>query len=165
MSNRRQSTNRRSGWSSERRPRHRARQSQRWSRDRPPACLPVRPFVSRPAMSAPPSPSPLPAAAAPRNLAQPRGVPFMNRPFLPAIRRRALLATAGILSASIVLAACGGGGSDGSSSAAPETVSQADIDKAMKTPTDLTFWTWVPDIQKEVAIFEKQYPDINVKVV
>jgi len=89
----------------------------------------------------------------------------MNRPFLPAIRRRALLATAGILSASIVLAACGGGGSDGSSSAAPETVSQADIDKAMKTPTDLTFWTWVPDIQKEVAIFEKQYPDINVKVV
>src|SRR3954452_1104968 len=157
------STNRRSGWSSGRRPRHPARRSQRRSCDRPRTGLPSRPFVPRPAMSARPSPSPFPGP--PRSSAQPRGVPFMNRPFLPDIRRRVMLATAGLLSASIVLAACGGGGSDGSSSAAPKTVSQADIDKAMKTPTDLTFWTWVPNIQKEVAVFEKKYPDINVKVV
>ena len=87
----------------------------------------------------------------------------MKHPFLPGFRRRAVMAAAGMLSASLVLAACGG--SSGSSSAAPDKVSQADIDKAMKTPTDLTFWTWVPNIKKEVAVFEKKYPAINVKVV
>ena len=35
----------------------------------------------------------------------------------------------------------------------------------MQTPTELTFWTWVPDIEKEVALFEKKYPAIKVKVV
>lgn len=87
----------------------------------------------------------------------------MKHPFLPGFRRRAVMAAAGMLSASLVLAACGG--SSGSSSAAPDKVSQADIDKAMKTPTDLTFWTWVPNIKKEVAVFEKKYPAIHVKVV
>jgi len=87
----------------------------------------------------------------------------MKHPFLPGFRRRAVTAAAGMLSASLVLAACGG--SSGSSSAAPDKVSQADIDKAMKTPTDLTFWTWVPNIKKEVAVFEKKYPAIHVKVV
>ena len=34
----------------------------------------------------------------------------------------------------------------------------------MSTPTELTFWTWVPDIENEVALFEEKYPEINVKV-
>ena len=34
----------------------------------------------------------------------------------------------------------------------------------MTTPTELTFWTWVPDIQNEVDLFEAKYPDIKVKV-
>jgi multiple sugar transport system substrate-binding protein len=46
-----------------------------------------------------------------------------------------------------------------------QTVSQADIDKAMTTPTTLTFWTWVPNIAQEVAVFEKKYPAIKVNVV
>ncbi|MEV4290728.1 extracellular solute-binding protein [Nonomuraea bangladeshensis] len=66
-------------------------------------------------------------------------------------------------------AACGaGGGATGGDSAAPaaaKTMSQAEIDKAMSTPTELTFWTWVPDIAQEVALFEKKYPAIKVKVV
>ncbi|WP_188197311.1 ABC transporter substrate-binding protein [Nonomuraea sp. SYSU D8015] len=80
-------------------------------------------------------------------------------------RTRWLAVTAG---AALVLAGCGGGGgtpaqqSGGTPSSA---VSQADIDKAMQTPTELTFWTWVPDIAKEVALFEKKYPAIKVKVV
>lgn len=45
-----------------------------------------------------------------------------------------------------------------------ETVSQDQIDKALTTPTKLTFWTWVPDIEKEVALFEKKYPAIDVTV-
>jgi multiple sugar transport system substrate-binding protein len=81
-----------------------------------------------------------------------------------AISRRLLLTAAGAASLGAALTACGGGGSDsGSTSSKP--VSQADIDKAMKTPTELTFWTWVPDIAQEIALFEKKYPAIKIKAV
>jgi multiple sugar transport system substrate-binding protein len=81
------------------------------------------------------------------------------------VSRRALLATAGAVPLSAALAACGGDDSGGGSSAPAQPVSQADIDKAMSTPTELTFWTWVPDIQQEVDLFQKKYPAIKVKIV
>jgi multiple sugar transport system substrate-binding protein len=62
------------------------------------------------------------------------------------------------------LTACSGGTDDESPKQAPPAA-QADIDKAMTTPTELTFWTWVPDIQKEVDMFTAKYPAIKVKVV
>ncbi|MBT2538991.1 extracellular solute-binding protein [Arthrobacter sp. ISL-69] len=43
-------------------------------------------------------------------------------------------------------------------------VAQEEFDKAMDTPTKLTFWTWLPDVDKEVALFEKKYPQIDVNV-
>lgn len=49
--------------------------------------------------------------------------------------------------------------------AAAQAVSQAEIDKAMATPTTLTFWTWAPDIEHEVALFEKKFPAIKANVV
>jgi multiple sugar transport system substrate-binding protein len=70
-----------------------------------------------------------------------------------------------VVAASLALTACGGGGSKNDGGAAPQGVTRADIDKAMQTPTQLTFWTWVPNIDKEVALFEKKYPAIDVKVV
>jgi multiple sugar transport system substrate-binding protein len=88
---------------------------------------------------------------------------FTSRPAL----RLAATAAAGAL----LLTACSGGGNDGGSSGGSsaasggDQVSQADIDKAMSTPTKLTFWTWVPDIQNEVDLFEQKYPDISVEVV
>lgn len=91
--------------------------------------------------------------------------------FLNKIGRPARKVGSGIvvaLVASMALAACGNSGSDnpGDASAKPTaSVTQAQIDKAMKTPTDLTFWTWVPNIDKEVALFEQKYPAIHVKVV
>ncbi|MFF8874613.1 ABC transporter substrate-binding protein [Streptomyces massasporeus] len=90
----------------------------------------------------------------------------MARSIVPtsSLSRRRFLAATGALPLGATLAACGGGDSDGSS-AATKPVSQADIDKAMKTPTRLTFWTWVPDIQQEVALFERKYPAIKVDVV
>ncbi|WP_053849577.1 ABC transporter substrate-binding protein [Streptomyces sp. NRRL B-24085] len=90
----------------------------------------------------------------------------MPRSFVPtsATSRRRFLAATGALSLSAALTACSGGDPGGSSGSA-EPVGQADIDKAMRTPTHLTFWTWVPDIQQEVALFEKKYPAIKVKVV
>jgi multiple sugar transport system substrate-binding protein len=73
---------------------------------------------------------------------------------------------AGAAAAALFLAGCDGGGSEARQPAGkPSAVSQADIDKAMQTPTELTFWTWVPDIGKEVALFEKKYPAIKVNVV
>ena len=74
--------------------------------------------------------------------------------------RSALALGAGLLSAAVLLAGCTPGGSSTSAT----TVTQDEIDKAMTTPTDLTFWTWVPDIQDQVDLFEKQYPAIHVKV-
>ncbi|TCO44966.1 multiple sugar transport system substrate-binding protein [Kribbella antiqua] len=89
---------------------------------------------------------------------------FINR--LSTIRRRAAAGTALVLAGSLALAACGGGGDDsGGGATQAQAVSQADIDKAMSTPTQLTFWTWVPNIQKEVDLFQKKYPAIKVKVV
>ena len=80
------------------------------------------------------------------------------------VSRRTFLASVGAVSLSAALAACGGDRKGGSTSAGA-AVSQADIDKAMSTATELTFWAWVPDIAQEVALFEKKYPAVKVKVV
>jgi len=74
-------------------------------------------------------------------------------------------ATALLLTAGLGLTACSGDSDDGGGGQAAAPASQADVDKAMQTPTTLTFWTWVPDISKEVTLFEKKYPAIDVKVV
>ena len=78
--------------------------------------------------------------------------------------RRAIRWLALGMAATLGLTACSGSDDKGSTDA-PATVSQAEIDKAMQTPTELTFWTWVPDIQKEVALFQRKYPAIKVNVV
>jgi multiple sugar transport system substrate-binding protein len=80
------------------------------------------------------------------------------------LNRRRLLAVTAATVAAITLAACSGS-SPASTPATASAVSQADIDKAMTTPTTLTFWTWVPDITKEVALFQAKYPAIKVNVV
>ena len=81
----------------------------------------------------------------------------------PALRPRARLAAVAAVAAPLLLAACSGGSAD----PGPTTsnVGRTEIDTAMKTPTELTFWTWVPDIADEVALFQKAYPAIKVKVV
>jgi multiple sugar transport system substrate-binding protein len=79
-------------------------------------------------------------------------------------RRRLLGAVAAATVAVITAAACSGS-SPSSTPASSAPVGQADIDKAMTTPTTLTFWTWAPDIDKEVALFAKKYPAIKVNVV
>ncbi|WP_210506016.1 ABC transporter substrate-binding protein [Naasia sp. SYSU D00057] len=65
--------------------------------------------------------------------------------------------------AAFALAGCSGPSADGGGG---ETgpVSQDEIDEALDTPTELTFWTWVPDIQNEVDLFEEKYPNIKVTV-
>jgi multiple sugar transport system substrate-binding protein len=61
----------------------------------------------------------------------------------------------------LTLVGCSGGGED---TAQTEPVTQDERDAALETPTELTFWTWVPDIQNEVDLFEAEYPAISVTV-
>lgn len=85
----------------------------------------------------------------------------------PLTRRHFLLSTAA-LSSAIFFAGCSDTKSGGNGAAAPSAapkISQADIDAAMAKETTLTFWTWVPDIQNQVDLFEKKYPAMKVKVV
>ena len=89
---------------------------------------------------------------------------FLSKIHTKAVRRGRVGLIAA-MAAALVLSACGNSDDSSSDTAEPKTVSQAQIDKAMETPTTLTFWTWVPNIDKEVALFEKKYPAINVKVV
>ena len=77
--------------------------------------------------------------------------------------RKAAGITAGIAVAALALTACSGGGG-GSDEEPAEAITQEDIDEAMTTPTELTFWTWVPDIENQVDLFEEAYPAIDVKV-
>jgi multiple sugar transport system substrate-binding protein len=76
-------------------------------------------------------------------------------------RRTTLVLISGAASIGLLLTGCAPAESGGTAQGA---VSQDDIDTAMTTPTELTFWTWVPDIDNEVALFEAKYPDINVTV-
>lgn len=85
-------------------------------------------------------------------------------------RLRRSAATALLLGVFPLLAACGQGAggkadADGGTAATAKIVSQAEIDKAMSTPTKLLFWSWTPDIGKQVALFEKAYPNIDVELV
>ncbi|HWG26275.1 extracellular solute-binding protein [Actinospica sp.] len=93
----------------------------------------------------------------------PRNVPIPSSSVFS--RRRFLGATGGLSLSAALAAGCGSSGSGGGSSASATPLSQAAIDKAMTTPATLTFWTWVPDIAAEVALFEQKYPAIKVNVV
>ena len=76
-------------------------------------------------------------------------------------RRTAVALVTGAVSIGVLLTGCTPSSGD---NASQEAVTQDDIDTAMTTPTKLTFWTWVPDIENEVKLFEEKYPDIDVTV-
>ncbi|GAA3334678.1 ABC transporter substrate-binding protein [Curtobacterium citreum] len=77
--------------------------------------------------------------------------------------KRALALVSGIAIAALALTGCSSGGSSDDTGSS-KAISQSEIDKAMNTPTTVTFWTWVPDISNEVKLFEEKYPKITVKV-
>ena len=54
--------------------------------------------------------------------------------------------------------------SDADPGGTTDKVTDAQREEALNTPTDLTFWTWVPDIQDQVDLFMEEYPAINVTV-
>ena len=76
--------------------------------------------------------------------------------------RTALALGAGAVATALILSGCApGGGGEGTTG---EEITDEQREEALNTPTELTFWTWVPDIENEVALFEETYPEIDVKV-
>ena len=77
-------------------------------------------------------------------------------------RKAAFAITSIAAVAALTLSGCtpdsgSGGGTTG-------TITEAEREEALNTPTELTFWTWVPDIQAQVDLFMEEYPAINVTV-
>jgi multiple sugar transport system substrate-binding protein len=64
----------------------------------------------------------------------------------------------------LLLAGCAAPGSTDEASPKATAVSKADFDKAMSTPTTIEYWSWLPEVQQEVALFEKKYPAITVNL-
>jgi len=77
-----------------------------------------------------------------------------------ASRRIARIVTAAVVGAvaAASLAACSGGTSSGGGSA-------SDIDAALKQGGTITYWSWTPSAEAQVAAFEKEYPKVKVKLV
>jgi multiple sugar transport system substrate-binding protein len=84
-----------------------------------------------------------------------------------ALNRRRLLQLGGTGAVAAALAACSGGdnGGSGGASASATPLSSESLAAELAKPAELTFWTWVPDITDEVALFTAAYPNIKVNVV
>lgn len=76
-------------------------------------------------------------------------------------RKKALASVAMFGISALVVSGCAAAeeGSGGSSA-----VSDSEREEALSTPTELTMWAWVPDIQNQVDLFMEEYPEIDVTV-
>ncbi|MGS2647661.1 ABC transporter substrate-binding protein [Streptosporangium sp. G12] len=64
----------------------------------------------------------------------------------------------------LALAACGVPPHHPSQSPPPE-IRAADIERALRTETTLTFWSWVPNLRRTVALFQRKYPKVKINLV
>ncbi|MBT0770945.1 sugar ABC transporter substrate-binding protein [Kineosporia sp. J2-2] len=85
----------------------------------------------------------------------------MSRKFRKPLARVAVTLGA-VLAVGTTLAACGGGSSDDSADAG--SFSQADLDAALEKGGEITYWSWTPSGEDQVAAFEKAYPNVKVNL-
>ena len=76
-------------------------------------------------------------------------------------RKAAVTITSIAAVAALALTGCTPGGDSGDTTG---PITDAQREEALNTPTELTFWTWVPDIQDQVDLFMEEYPEINVTI-
>ncbi|WP_435126816.1 ABC transporter substrate-binding protein [Actinacidiphila sp. bgisy144] len=76
-------------------------------------------------------------------------------------RRRVLAAASVGLAIGLTLTGCSSSSGSGSGGG---SATQADIDAALHKKTTISFWSWAPQAGELAKAFEKQYPDITVKV-
>ncbi|MEV7416766.1 extracellular solute-binding protein [Streptomyces sp. NPDC089919] len=65
----------------------------------------------------------------------------------------------------LALTACGGGEDSSGASGPGAGPGAGAVRAALEQPAELTFWSWVPNIDRTVALFEAKYPKIKVKLV
>ncbi|MEU4602526.1 sugar ABC transporter substrate-binding protein [Kribbella sp. NPDC023972] len=81
-------------------------------------------------------------------------------------RIRQLVVAGAALTALAVVAACGGGSDSSGSSGGSQTTGSVDaVDAALKAGGTITYWTWTPSAEAQVAAFQKQYPNVKVNLV
>ena len=87
-------------------------------------------------------------------------------------RKAAFAITSIAAVAALTLSGCSPDGGSGDPTGEPTDgtgntngqITDAQREEALNTPTELTFWTWVPDIQDQVDLFMEEYPAINVTI-
>ncbi|UJP09226.1 sugar ABC transporter substrate-binding protein [Microbacterium sp. KUDC0406] len=77
-------------------------------------------------------------------------------------RRIGAVAAVGTVAA-LVLAGCGGGADTGGDSPAASG-SLDSIKAALEKGGEITYWSWTPSAEAQVAAFEKAYPNVKVKL-
>lgn len=81
-----------------------------------------------------------------------------------AASRRALTALAAGTVAAIALAGCSAGGDTGDSGSTGDG-SFDSVEAALETGGEITYWSWTPSAEAQVAAFEKAYPNVKVNLV
>lgn len=76
-----------------------------------------------------------------------------------ALRRVGVAATAVLLTAGALTACSTGGSTSGGTGTAD------DLEAALEAGGELTYWTWTPSAEAQVAAFEAKYPNVKVNVV
>ncbi len=76
------------------------------------------------------------------------------------VLRRVGVAATAVLLAGSSLAACSAGGSNSQAGG-----SASDLDAALKAGGELTYWSWTPSAEAQVAAFEAKYPNVTVNLV
>ncbi len=56
-------------------------------------------------------------------------------------------------------------GSTGAAAAVRRRLGSQDLDAALEEGGTITYWTWTPSAEAQVAAFEDQYPNVDVKLV
>ncbi|MEJ1091424.1 sugar ABC transporter substrate-binding protein [Microbacterium istanbulense] len=81
-------------------------------------------------------------------------------------RARRLTAVAAIGTvAALTLAGCGGGSTTDGADQPAASGSLDSIEAALEEGGELTYWSWTPSAEAQVAAFEKAYPKVDVKLV
>ena len=71
------------------------------------------------------------------------------------------MATASIFALGLTLAGCASGGGE----ARAGTGTADDLEAALEEGGELTYWSWTPSAEAQVAAFEEAYPNVDVKLV
>ena len=77
----------------------------------------------------------------------------------PALRRAAfIVAATALVGGSLV--ACSSGSTDGAAAGSAD-----DLEAALEQGGEITYWSWTPSAEAQVAAFEEAYPNVTVNLV